>query len=401
MNILFLFIGAFKSIEQHEIYPDLVRKVASEGHHAYVLCSNERRTGRPTELVQQNNVSIVRVRIGNITKCNLLEKGISTLLIERQYKQAIKKYFGDVKFDMVAYATPPITLEPVVRFIKKRDGATSYLMLKDIFPQNAVDISLLSTSGIKGLLHRFFRFKEKRLYQVSDHIGCMSPANCEYLLTHNPEIAPEKIELCPNCFEIREKILSSDEIISIRDKYGIPRDSIVLVYGGNLGKPQGIPFLIECMKRQKHNTKVFFLIVGGGTEEKTIQDAIVSEKLVNALHISVLPTEEFECVIAACDIGLIYLDHRFTIPNFPSRILSYMQAKLPVIACTDVNTDVKELVLGRDFGWWCESCDGEAFDRIIAEALSSDLKQKGRNAFATLREKYSISVAYQALIKHL
>ena len=394
-------IGAFKSIEQHEIYPDLVRKVASEGHHAYVLCSNERRTGRPTELVQQNNVSIVRVRIGNITKCNLLEKGISTLLIERQYKQAIKKYFGDVKFDMVTYATPPITLEPVVRFIKKRDGATSYLMLKDIFPQNAVDISLLSTSGIKGLLHRFFRFKEKRLYQVSDHIGCMSPANCEYLLTHNPEIAPEKIELCPNCFEIREKILSSDEIISIRDKYGIPRDSIVLVYGGNLGKPQGIPFLIECMKRQKHNTKVFFLIVGGGTEEKTIQDAIVSEKLVNALHISVLPTEEFECVIAACDIGLIYLDHRFTIPNFPSRILSYMQAKLPVIACTDVNTDVKELVLGRDFGWWCESCDGEAFDRIIAEALSSDLKQKGRNAFATLREKYSISVAYQALIKHL
>ena len=401
MNILFLFIGAFKSIEQHEIYPDLVRKVASEGHHAYVLCSNERRTGRPTELVQQNNVSIVRVRIGNITKCNLLEKGISTLLIERQYKQAIKKYFGDVKFDMVTYATPPITLEPVVRFIKKRDGATSYLMLKDIFPQNAVDISLLSTSGIKGLLHRFFRFKEKRLYQVSDHIGCMSPANCEYLLTHNPEIAPEKIELCPNCFEIREKILSSDEIISIRDKYGIPRDSIVLVYGGNLGKPQGIPFLIECMKRQKHNTKVFFLIVGGGTEEKTIQDAIVSEKLVNALHISVLPTEEFECVIAACDIGLIYLDHRFTIPNFPSRILSYMQAKLPVIACTDVNTDVKELVLGRDFGWWCESCDGEAFDRIIAEALSSDLKQKGRNAFATLREKYTISVAYQALIKHL
>ena len=401
MNILFLFIGAFKSIEQHEIYPDLVRKVASEGHHAYVLCSNERRTGRPTELVQQNNVSIVRVRIGNITKCNLLEKGISTLLIERQYKQAIKKYFGDVKFDMVTYATPPITLEPVVRFIKKRDGATSYLMLKDIFPQNAVDISLLSTSGIKGLLHRFFRFKEKRLYQVSDHIGCMSPANCEYLLTHNPEIAPEKIELCPNCFEIREKILSSDEIISIRDKYGIPRDSIVLVYGGNLGKPQGIPFLIECMTRQKHNTKVFFLIVGGGTEEKTIQDAIVSEKLVNALHISVLPTEEFECVIAACDIGLIYLDHRFTIPNFPSRILSYMQAKLPVIACTDVNTDVKELVLGRDFGWWCESCDGEAFDRIIAEALSSDLKQKGRNAFATLREKYSISVAYQALIKHL
>ena len=38
------------------------------------------------------------------------------------------------------------------------------------------------------------------------------------------------------------------------------------------------------------------------------------------------PREDYDRMIAACDVGMIFLDHRFTIPNFPSRLLSYMQA---------------------------------------------------------------------------
>jgi len=53
---------------------------------------------------------------------------------------------------------------------------------------------------------------------------------------------------------------------TIRTKYGIPLDKKVFIYGGNLGKPQGIPFLIECLKSQEKNEEAFFLIVGDGTE---------------------------------------------------------------------------------------------------------------------------------------
>lgn len=38
----------------------------------------------------------------------------------------------------------------------------TYLMLKDIFPQNAVDLGMLSKNGIKGLLYYYFRHKEKK-----------------------------------------------------------------------------------------------------------------------------------------------------------------------------------------------------------------------------------------------
>jgi aspartate 1-decarboxylase len=54
-------------------------------------------------------------------------------------------------------------------------------MLKDIFPQNAVDLGMIKTTGIKSLLYKYFRRKEKGLYFISDRIGCMSQANVDYV----------------------------------------------------------------------------------------------------------------------------------------------------------------------------------------------------------------------------
>ena len=60
-----------------------------------------------------------------------------------------------------------------------------------------------------------------------------------------------------------------------------------------------------------------------------------------------LPKDEYDAMIGACDVGLIFLDYRFTIPNFPSRLLAYMQAKIPVLASTDPNTDVGSVIDGK------------------------------------------------------
>ena len=73
------------------------------------------------------------------------------------------------------------TFKKVIDYFKKRDNATTFLLLKDIFPQNAVDLGILSKRGVKGIIYRFFRKKERDLYRISDYIGCMSPANVAYV----------------------------------------------------------------------------------------------------------------------------------------------------------------------------------------------------------------------------
>jgi glycosyltransferase involved in cell wall biosynthesis len=185
MKLLFLTIVKINNIEERGIYNDLFRKFRDEGHEVFIVTSSERREQKATSLIKANGVSILQVKTLNLQKVNIIEKGIGTLLIEYQYLQAIKTYLSEEKFDVILYSTPPITFSSVIKFIKNRDNAYSYLLLKDIFPQNAVDMKMIRKGG---LIHRFFLKKEHELYRISDMIGCMSEANRNYILEHNPTI---------------------------------------------------------------------------------------------------------------------------------------------------------------------------------------------------------------------
>lgn len=398
MNILFLTIFNLESVEEHSIYTDLLREFAKHGHKVYAVSPNERRMGKDTELIKGDNVNILKVKVGNITKCGIIEKGISTVMVETQYKNAIKKYLSDIKFDLVIYSTPPITFVNVVKYIKKRDGAKSYLLLKDIFPQNAVDLGMMSKNGIKSVIYSYFRMKEKQLYAVSDKIGCMSQANCDYVLKNNPEISPQNVEVCPNSIEVRDLTLDEASALEMRKKYDLPLDKKVFVYGGNLGRPQGVSFIVECLKANENNQDVFFLIVGGGTDGRLLKEYVDQRKPQNVRFMSLLPKEDYDRMIAACDVGLIFLDHRFTIPNFPSRLLSYMQAGLPVLCCTDTATDVGKIVTENNFGWWCESNDVAAFNKTVNSVLEADLNEAGQNAFQYLKHNYSCEKSYNMIL---
>ena len=242
MNVLFLSLLDFSSFEEHNIYCDLLREFIKNGHNVYCISPTERKNRIPTHFEETGK--LLKLKIGNTQKTNIIEKGVSTLLIETQFIHAIKRYFSGVKFDLVLYSTPPVTFCKVVEFVKKRDGARSYLMLKDIFPQNAVDLGMMRKTGVKSFIYKYFRGKEKELYYASDKIGCMSQANVDYVLKHNPEIPKEKMEICPNCIEVQDLRLSEEERIKMREKYGIPLKKKVFIYGGNLGRPQDVPFIV-------------------------------------------------------------------------------------------------------------------------------------------------------------
>ena len=402
MNILFLTLDQIESIEEYSIYTDLLRCFREHGHDVYVITPYEQKTGKKTKLIHEENAHILHIETGNVTKAtNLIQKGLAQVSIESIYIKAIKTYFSNVKFDLVMYSTPPITFAKAVDFVKKRDNAKTYLLLKDIFPQNAVDIGMLRTTGVKGVLYQYFRHKEKKLYEASDRIGCMSQANVDYVLAHNPEVSKDIVEICPNCIEVIDKSVDDETRRSIREKYDIPVDKKVFVYGGNLGKPQGIDFLIECLRSQKNNKNAFFLVVGDGTEYGKLDAFVRTENPENVRLMRRLPKEDYDTMVAACDVGMIFLDHRFTIPNFPSRLLSYMQAKIPVLACTDPNTDIGKVITGGGFGWWCESNDTAAFSTVVEKIETEDITQMGQAEIQYLKENYSVEDAYETIMQKI
>lgn len=402
MNILFLTLLDYSSIEESGIYTDLMREFVKNNHKVYIISPSEKRKKEKTKLLDFGDAKILKLQIGNIQKTNFIEKGISTITLESQYKAGIKKYFSDVKFDLVIYTTPPITLQKAVEFVKERDNAKTYLLLKDIFPQNSVDLGLMKKKGLFSGVYKFFRHKEKQLYKISDYIGCMSQANVDYLLKKNPRLNPSKIiEICPNSIEPQVIEISDSDKDEIREKYQIPKDKFVFVYGGNLGKPQGIGFLIECLKENEKNENSFILVVGSGTEFSKINQFFEDAKPHNAKLLAHMPREDYELVANTCDVGLIFLDKRFTIPNFPSRLLSYMQASMPILAATDKNTDIGDTITNGNFGFWCESENAIEFNQLMNNMCDEKLLlELGKNSRKYLENNYTSNHSYKSIMKH-
>lgn len=400
MKLLFITLADIENISDHGIYTDLLREFRDRGHGVYIVSPSQRRCGGPTEVITNDGATILRVRTGNITKAGIVEKAVSTVLIQYQFTAAIKRFFRDIRFDMILYSTPPVTFDRVVDYVKRRDGCVSYLLLKDIWPQGAVDLGVLKSEGVAW---RYFRRKEKRLYALSDHIGCMSPANVMYLLDHNNEIPPSKAEVCPNSIEPNPVHASAEHCSQVRDIYGIPRDSMLLIFGGNLGRPQGLGFLLDVLDGSKDREDIFFLIVGSGTEYDRIEAHLKAGQHRNSRLIRALPRDKYDALLAECDVGLIFLDPRFTVPNFPSRLTAYMEASVPVIAATDTSTDVRDVLLESGSGFWVQNgdCDGfmASIDRLSAdEALRREMGRKGRTY---LEEHYTVSKSYEIIMAHM
>lgn len=381
MNILLLSLNSFDDINSRGIDSDLMREFIRRGYNVYIAAASERRAGGKTTLTKGENYQILKIRTLNIMRTNPIEKGLGILLIERQFNREIKKHWNDVKFDLILYSTPPITFGKVIKEIKSRNNAPCYLMLKDIFPQNAVDMGMMRKNSF---LYRLFRRKEKELYAISDHIGCMSPANCEYVLRHNPETPPEKVELCPNSLTlVTRHPVTEERHNALLDKFNIPEGKRILVYGGNLGVPQGLDFLLKVVEANEKRTDTFIVIVGNGTEYKRLANWFHRHKPVNSTLHPILSKEDYDALVCKGKIGLIFLDPRFTLPNFPSRLLSYLESSMPVLLATDEVTDIGRIAEKENFGLWCKSGDIDAFmanmDKLVKNPeLAEEMGCNGR-----------------------
>jgi glycosyltransferase involved in cell wall biosynthesis len=228
----------------------------------------------------------------------------------------------------------------------------------------------------------------------------MSPANVQYVLAHNPEVNPTIVEIAPNSYDIQTDIRKVDAR-EVRQKYGLPIDKPIFIYGGNMGKPQGIPFLIECMNAVKDRTDCHFVLVGNGTEYPKLDTWVKHENPKAVSVFKKLPKADYDALASACDVGLIFLDYRFTIPNYPSRLLPYLMERKPIIAATDPNCDTGTLAEANGYGFYSPSNSVSSFVEAVEKMLVSDIRQMGENGYQYYLNNYTVEHTYQAIVKHL
>ncbi|MEH7883030.1 glycosyltransferase family 4 protein [Bacillus sp. JJ1609] len=396
MRILYIATSFPEPHRGATIYTDLAEELYNAGHDIVVAVTEQTRNKNKTEMKRERGFEVLRIVIGNYFDVGYLQKGLTTLKIPSLMKKGIEKYLSSHEFDFILFEAPPVTNAGLVAWAKKKFKCPAYLMLKDIFPQNAADLNIIKQNG---LIYKYFALKEMKLLKTADYIGCMSPANKNYVITNNPWLDKKKVELFPNTKKLTDKEESNRYIL--REKYGIPGDACVFLFGGNMGRPQYIELLSNAVKACKNDKSIFFLFIGRGTDRYKLKNTITENDIKNAVVIENLPRDNYEQIMKECNVGLIVLDPRFTIPNFPSRILSYMEFSKPILAATDQVTDLKELIKEAECGEWVWSQDTDAFIAKIREMAASDsLEIMGENGRKYIEENFNVKRSVEILEKH-
>ena len=392
MKVLFLMI-AYPYVEKNtSMYTDLTQEFAKQGHEVFVAVANG---PDRTTLNSEGGINVLRVNTFELFNESFIKKGFANILLPTQVNKAIKKYFHKLKFDAIIAPTPPITYLSTVKKLKKNLNCKVYLILRDIFPQNARDLEIIKNP----LIFQYFRWQEKKLYSLSDYIGCMSHGNISYIKHHDPEVPQRKLHLLMNWKNVTEY---NDPDQSLKKQYCLENKFIAL-YGGNLGKPQQIEFILELAKETSYLNDVIFMLIGEGSEKRRIIDLVSKNRFANVVIKDRLPQKQYQELVKICNIGLICLSDRFTIPNIPSRILSYWEAKLPVLAAIDKNTDFGNILEQSGSGLWSITGDIDSYKQNFIKLYhDKELRSlMGENGYRYLLKNCTTEKAFSIIKEKL
>lgn len=395
MDILFISI-AWPGTGQRNLYTDLMDEFVVHGHRVQVVATIESLEEEPA-LVEENGIQVLRVPSGKIRKTSYARKILSLISLGPKMRSAINKYVGKHTFDLILGATPPITLSGLYVFLKRKYNAPFYLMLKDIWPQGSVDLGVIRNYGPAW---QFFRIHEVRLYKTADYIGCMSPKGREYLISKNRFLNRTKVEICPNAIKPTKESQFPDAT-GIREKYNIPVDACVFIFSGNLGIGHGLHFLLDVIRMLKDYSNAYFIIGGAGTQYNYLKKEFEKDPPPNAFLYNWLPREDFEQILMTSDVGLILL-YKYTSPQFPSRLLSYLNYSKPVLCAINTETDMGAIVEQEKCGISTLHGDHPSFVGAVKyfSENPSARKEMGVNGRSLLLNNYTAAHSFKTIADH-
>ena len=394
MNILFVFF-TLPHLSQSAMYSDMVNEFRKNGHNVLPMAPMIFDSVK-SNISIENGIEVLRVKTLDVFSKNIFEKGFANLLLSYQYKKAYDSFWKEKPVDLIVVATPSVMFANFISYVKRCKFSKVYLMQKDIFPQNAVDLGLMKK---KSLLFKFFKKNEVLLLETADIIGCTSLGNMQYYFKHYPLLKKDKIKLLYNSTKLINVTDSSFSFVNDQDL----KDKFLVAFGGNMGKPQQLENILNLSKKCIGFNDVLFLIIGKGTEVNKLKVSAQNLSIFNLKFIDSLPRVKYFNLLSICNIGLISLHQDFSVPNTPMKLNDYLNAGLPVLASIDRNNDLGELLVENKMGAYAYAdSPHELFEEFLKLYKNHELcVDLGKNGYEFCLKNLSVEKACSDMRQHL
>ena len=338
---------------------DLSHELVRQGYHLTVMIPASD-IDQPWLLEKLGGVEVLRLKSPRTKDMGYARRTVNEFLMPFAMRRNLRKSpLADVRWDGVIWYAPTIFLGPIVKALKEASDCPSYLIIRDIFPEWAVDMGLLG----RGLPYRFFKAVERYQYSVADVIGVQTSANLPYFSRAGLR-TEQRVEVLQNWLAHAPNTGCS---ISVANSALAGRT--VFVYAGNMGVAQGMGILIDLAERLRGRNDIGFLFVGRGSDAKLLRDEAIRRDLDNVVFYDEIAPEEIPGLYAQCHAGIVALDPRHKTHNIPGKFLTYMQAGLPVLASINPGNDLIQIIEGERVGRVCTDQSVESLERLVGRLV--------------------------------
>lgn len=323
---------------------DLAREFARQGHELTVMLPSSD-LAIAWQLEEMDGFQVMRLKAPKVKDISYVRRTIAEFLMPFAMRRHLQKSpLANRKWHGVVWYAPSIFHGPLASALKKNSDCKGYLIIRDIFPEWAVDMGLMG----RGLTYRFFNAIAQYQYSVADVIGVQTSGNCNYFARWQRPPA-RRLEVLQNWLGS-----PSSKRCSIRIADTIFAGRKVFVYAGNMGIAQGMDILLSLAEKFTARADVGFLFVGRGSDAQRLKKQAGDKKLTNVLFFDEIDPDEIPNLYAQCSAGILALDPRHKSHNIPGKFLTYMQSGLPVLAYVNLGNDIAGLIRKYQVGQVCE-----------------------------------------------
>jgi glycosyltransferase involved in cell wall biosynthesis len=328
--------------------------------------------GEPWLLEDMSGVEVLRLKAPKTKDTGYVRRTLSELLMPFAMLRNFRKSpFADVRWEGVVWYSPSIFLGPMAKALKKTSACRSYLIIRDIFPEWAVDMDLMG----RGLPYRFFKAIARYQYSVADVIGVQTSGNLPYFDAWAAQPG-RRLEVLQNWLAD-----APDVGCSISVAGGPLSGRTIFVYAGNMGVAQGLDVLMDLVERMRGRRDVGFVFVGRGSDAQRLREDARARGLDNAVFHEEIDPSEIAGLYAQCHVGIVALDPRHKTHNIPGKFLTYMQAGLPVLASINRGNDLTQIIEDERVGRVCTDQSVENLEHLAGRLVSEitlDTEMSGR-----------------------
>lgn len=315
---------------------ELAYSIHEKGHQVTAIVFSWLGEDPPSSVKVIDDVTVIRVKLHRFFyQTGAFGTALKVFLFPYWARLFIRRHLKGC--DLLVANTPCITITGMARFFKKKYSSKAYLVLWDFFPFYLKDLGAIRNRVFFKIFHKI----EAKMYRSFDRIGCMTTGNVGFLLKNYKKIDRAKVEVLPLWTTLQPRVVVDKD--NVRKRFQLPVDKTVVIYGGAMSIVQELDNLLD-LAHECLDENIVFLMVGKGTEKKRLQENAKRRNLTNVIFFDYVPRADYESIVAACDIGLISLSRKLSVPSFPSKSIDYFKVGLPILASLDPVTDFGKIL---------------------------------------------------------